>query len=121
MARQKDPNSVRQQALRYLGTQTRVKRETVIERLMARYNIGQPYAATLYAQYRTDRKEAGTMIKVYSVRDTKNGKPVEPYLKVENVLRPPADAALSEAEAVDLYLDELSAKEAAAAALLETL
>ena len=121
MARKADPSSVRQQALKYLGTQTRVKREVVIERLMERFTIGQPYAATLYAQYRTNRKEAGTMIKVYSIRETKNGKPVTPYLKVENVLRPAADAALSPAEAMELYLAELSAKESVVVSLLESL
>lgn len=119
MARKKDPNSVRQQALSYLGTQTRVKREKVIGRLMERFDIGQPYAATLYAQYRTNRKEAGTMIKIYSMRDTKNGKPVIPYLKVENVLQPRTTDALSEVDAIHYYLNALNDKEAIAIEMLE--
>ncbi len=121
MARQKNPNSVRQRALQYLGTQTTVKREVVIDRLMERFTIGQPYAATLYAQYRTNRKENGTMIKVHSVRDTKNGMPVEPYLKIENVLQANPDTALSEVEAVYLYLDELNTKALAVISMLKSL
>lgn len=121
MARKKDPNSVRQQALSYLGTQTQAKREVVIDRLMARFAIGQPYAATLYAQYRTDRKAAGTMVQVFSIRDRKDGQPVEPYLKVENVLRHGVDDALSEEDAIYDYLNSLTDKQAAVTSMLEAL
>ncbi len=119
MARKADPTSVRQQALKYLNSQVRTKREVVIGRLMERFTIGKPYAATLYAQFRTDRKEAGTMIKVYSIRETKNGEAVLPYLKTENVLRPKANDALTPEDAMLSYLDELDIKQHTVTCLLE--
>ncbi len=121
MARNPDPNSVRQQALKYLGTQMRTKREIVIGRLMERYTIGESYASTLYAQFRTDRKKAGTMLRVFSIRETKNGEAVTPYLKVENVLRADADAALTPEDAMLDYLNALNAKEDAVTNLLNAL
>jgi hypothetical protein len=103
MARKKDPNSVRQQAFRLLDKFTDTKREDVLAVLKARYNIGDSYAATLYAAHRTIHKENGTMAKVYSIRDVRDGKPVKPYLKVENTFNPAPDACLTPELAKEKY------------------
>ena len=95
MARKKDPNSVRQKAFKLLDGLKGTKREMVIKKLKTKYSIGDAYAATLYAAHRTINKENGTMAQVYSVRDMKDGKPVNPYIKIENVFNPNADACLT--------------------------
>jgi len=77
---------------------------------MKLFEIGSSYAATLYAAHRTINKQNGTMIKVYSVRDIKDGKPVEPYLKVENTFTPAADACLTVENAKANYLQNLDKK-----------
>jgi len=121
MSRKADPKSVRQRALKFLSTQTNIKREVVIGRLMKRFKIGEAYSATLYAQYRTDRKADGTMLQVFSIRETLNGEAVEPYLKVDNVLRPAADDALTPEAAYIDYLNELEQKEHVVLDLLNAL
>ncbi len=70
---------------------------------------------------KTDRKADGTMLQVFSIRETYNGKAVTPYLKVENVLRADANVALTPEDAMINYLNELEAKEFAVTCLLEAL
>ena len=112
MARKTDPNSVRQRAFTLLDKLTEIKREKVIDILKTTFDIGESYAATLYAAHRTINKENGTMVKVYSVRDIKDGKPVKPYLKVENTFNPAPDACLTAELAKAKYLQELESKKA---------
>jgi len=103
MARKKDPSSIRQRAFNMLDNMKNVKRENALKALMAAFGIGESYAATLHAAHRTINKETGVMVKVYSVRDVKDGKPCEPYLKEENTFMPDDNAALSPEEAVEQY------------------
>jgi len=103
MARKKDPNSVRQRAFKLLDKFTETKREDVLAVLKSRFNIGKSYAATLYAAHRTINKENGTMVKVYTIRDMKDGLPVRPYIKVENVFTPMPDACLTPELAKEKY------------------
>lgn len=110
MARKKDPNSVRQRAFKLLDKLTEIKREKVLDILMTTFDIGESYAGTLYAAHRTINKENGTMVKVYSVRDIKDGKPVKPYLKVENTFNPAPDACLTPELAKARYQLELENK-----------
>jgi len=110
MARKADPNSVRQRAFNLLDNLTEVKRENAINVLKNTFEIGDSYAATLYAAHRTINKENGTMVKVYSVRDIKDGKPVKPYLKVENTFNPKPDACLTAELAKGKYLLALKDK-----------
>lgn len=117
MARKKDPNSVRQRAFILLDTMTDIKREFVISKLMTKFSIGESYAATLYAAHRTINKNNGTMVKVYSVRDIKDGKPVKPYLKVENTFTPEPDDCLSAELAKAQYALDLENKIAKAQSL----
>ena len=114
MARKKDPNSVRQRAFSMLDKLTEVKREKVIDILKEAFSIGDSYAATLYAAHRTINKENGTMVKVYSIRDMKDGKPVKPYLKVENTFNPEPDACLTAELAKAKYVADLKNKMAKA-------
>lgn len=85
MARKINAKSIRQRAFKLLDKLTNVKREKAIEKLKQKFSIGESYAATLHGSHRTINKENGTMKQVYSVRDVKDGKHVNPYLKVENV------------------------------------
>ena len=117
MARQKDPNSGGQQAFPMLDQVPDTKREDVLAVLKARYNIGDSYAATLYAAHRTIHKQNGTMAKVYSVRDVRDGKPVKPYLKVENTFNPKPDDCLTVELAKAQYLLRMKSKMATVAQL----
>lgn len=117
MARKIDKNSVRQKAFKLLDKFTDTKREDVLAILKARFCIGDSYAATLYAAHRTINKENGTMAKVYIVRDIKDGKPVKPYLKIENTFNPEPDASLTRVLAIDKYMLRLKDKLAKAAQL----
>lgn len=103
MARKKDPSSVRQQAFKLLDALTEMERKDALAILKSRYSIGDSYAATLYAAHRTINKENGVMVKVYSVRDIKEGKPVKPYLKVESTFNPAPDACLTADLAKEKY------------------
>jgi len=110
MARKKDPNSVRQRAFNMLDNMKNVKRENALAALKAAFGIGESYAATLHAAHRTINKEKGVMTQVYTVRDIKDGKPVKPYLKVENTFNPEPDAATTPEEAKVDYLQSLDKK-----------
>lgn len=122
MARKADPNSTRQQAFKYLDKikSKGMKREKVIAALKEKFSIGDAYAATLYAAHRTIAKEKGAMIKVYSIRDMKDGKPVDPYLRVEHVFKASKNAALSPEEAMDKYIRELNHKKEVVESMLES-
>ena len=110
MARKADPNSVRQRAFNMLDNMKNVKRENALNALKAAFGIGDSYAATLYAAHREINKENGTMVKVYTVRDIKDGKPVKPYLKVENTFNPAPDACLTPELAKERYRLQLENK-----------
>jgi len=110
MARKKDPNSVRQRAFTVLDSQTATKRENAISILKDTFNIGDSYAATLYAAHRTINKENGVMVKAYTVRDIRDGKPTAPYLKVENTFTIPDGASKTPALAKAKYLRAQNAK-----------
>jgi len=117
MARKADKNSIRQQAFKLLNKLTEDKREDVLKILMARFKIGYSYAATLYASHRTINKENGTMAKVYTVKDTKDGKPCTPYMKITNTFNPDRDASLTRDLAIAKYNSRLKDKMAKAAQL----
>jgi len=54
------------------------------------------------------------------LRDMKDGKPVDPYLRVEHVFKAPKDAALSPEEAMDKYIRELNHKKEVVESMLES-
>jgi len=110
MSRKKDPNSVRQRAFTVLDGQTATKRENAISILKDTFDIGDSYAATLYAAHRTINKENGVMLKAYTVRDMRDGKPTAPYLKIENTFNIPAGASKTRALAKAKYLRTQNAK-----------
>ena len=103
MARTENPKSNRQQAFKMLDGLTKKKREASIKVLKDKLKIGDSYAATLYAAHRTRAKNSGTMVKVYSIRDIRNGKPVAPYIKVENKFNPTPDDSLNLRTAKSAY------------------
>jgi hypothetical protein len=98
-----------------------LKREHVITDLRETFDIGEAYAATLYASHREMAKQNGTMIEIFSVRETKDGKPVKPYLKREYVFKAPRNSTVTPADAILAYLDRLKKKEKAALTILESL
>ena len=110
MARKADPNSVRQRAFAMLDDLTETKREHAIKQLKDTFDIGDSYAATIYASHRTINKDSGTMPQVFTVRDTKDGKPVVPYLKVENTFNPSPMASKTVAKAKAQYVRTQKAK-----------
>ncbi len=110
MARLKDPTSVRQRAFKKLNGLTSVKREDAIKLLKVEFSIGDSYAATIYASHRTINKNSGKMPQVYTVRDTKDGKPVVPYLKVENTFNPSPQSSKTAKQAKAKYLRTQKAK-----------
>lgn len=110
MARPKNANSKRQRAFKRLSQMTHLKREFAIEKLKTEFEIGDSYAATLYASYRTLRKEAGNMPQVFSVQDSRDGKACDPYIRVQNVLRPSQTDCLTPVAAKKAYAKSLTSR-----------
>lgn len=110
MARKADPNSVRQRAFKRLDDLKNVKRENAIAILKNEFSIGDSYAATVYASHRTINKNSGTMPQVFTVRDMKDGKPVKPYMKVENTFTPSPASSKTPAQAKAKYLRKQNSK-----------
>lgn len=110
MSRKADPNSTRQKAFKLLDNMTQIKREDVLSVLKTQFKIGESYAASLHAAHRTLNKKSGVMVKVYSIRDIREGKAVEPYLKVINKFNPTAEDCLSPAHAKEEYRLQLASK-----------
>jgi len=110
MARPANKNSVRQQGFKILDSLTHVKREYAIETLKEMFGIGDSYSATIYASWRTLNKENGNIIKVYTVKDMKDGKPVKPFIRIQNVFNPEPNACLNVDAAKALYKEKLNFK-----------
>ena len=117
MARKNDPNSIRQRAFKLIARSTKKKREAVIDKLMTTFDIDLPYAATLYAAKRTIDKASGELVKTYVVRDEKEGKPTDPYVKEVYTYHPGADADLNVSSAISTYTQHLKNKIAKASQL----
>lgn len=105
MARQADDSSVRQRAMVLIRSLTdlEIPREQQLEQLKTQFDVGDRYAETLYATYRTEQH--GNMSKVFTVMDVKNGVDVKPYIKVENVFKVNDGDSLSASAARKVYSD----------------
>jgi len=110
MPRKADPNSTRQKAFKLLDNMTQVKRDAALILMKALFNIGDSYAASLYAAHRTLNKKSGVMVKVYIVRDIREGKAVKPYLKVINKFNATDTDSLSPERAKEEYRLQLASK-----------
>jgi len=110
MSRPASPDSTRQRSFKRLAELTHLKRENAINILKDEFSIGDSYASTLYASYRTLRKEAGTMPHVYAVVDSKDNIPCKPYMRVQNVLEPKATDCRTPASAKKKYIKSLEIK-----------
>ncbi len=107
MARKIDPTSVRQRGFKLLNGMKTMKRENAISTLKQKFNIGDSYAATIYASHRTLHKEDGTMGKAYSVHDMRDGKSCMPYMRVENTFVRPKGTHSSPSQARAAYSNKL--------------
>jgi len=79
-------DSKRQRGMKYLDEYSNTKREFIIPAMMKKFDIGKNYAETIHATWRTQNKETGELIVIYTVKDLKRGKPVTPYIKKEFVV-----------------------------------
>jgi len=110
MSRIANPNSVRQRAFKMLSDLKTVKRDVAIRLLMTHFKIGVSYAETLHGAYRTMCKKDGSMLKVYTVLDVKDGKAVKPFMKVKNTFNVKETDAQDPIAATAKYVANLNAK-----------
>ena len=110
MARTINKSSTRQKAFAYLDKQTSKPRETVVKALEARFDIKTPYAATLYQDHRKQAITDGKMTEVYIVRDTKDGKAIEPHITSHYVSAPEDADSTTAKQAVTAYGKNLKAR-----------
>ncbi len=104
MARQKNPNGTRQMALRALDEMTHLTRAEMLINLREMFPLAaEDYLKTLWATHRRESKESGALIEVFSIRDTKDGKPCRPFLKSEFVFHPTLTAPRDASEAKEQY------------------
>jgi hypothetical protein len=96
MAREPDPNSVRQRAFSLLDKMTdQIDWGKIRDILKEVYSIDTPYADSLINAHRRISRTTGAMVDIYTVCDIKGGKPVKPYLKVYSTFNPEPDACLT--------------------------
>lgn len=117
MARKANNGSNRQLAFKYLDNHKGRPRSELLEELMVELDIGLVYAKTLYQNWRTLSKKSGSLTKVYTIRDHKDGVTVDPYVFTKHYAKPPKKAAKTEATAVIQYIDELHERMAKATKL----
>jgi len=117
MARPANENSVRQRAFKLLNGMQNVKREVALKVLKDTFTIGDSYAATLHASFRTINKQNGVMVQVFSVRDMRDGKATTPYIKVQNVFNPTPTMCLNPTQAKKAYEMNMKQKIAASKVL----
>jgi hypothetical protein len=86
------------------------KRKTAVNSLMEQFEITRRYAETLYASHRELDKAAGAFTPVYKVLDTRNGKPVKPYMSKRLVRKPRKGDLLRTTSAREEYINCLKAK-----------
>ncbi len=111
MARQKNPFGTRQSALRAMDSMTHLTRAEMIDKLRKKFpDAAEAYLETLWATHRRESKENGSLIEVFYVRDLKDGKTVEPYLKSEWMFNPPAFACLTPQTAKIRYRIDLKVR-----------
>lgn len=80
MARTINESSTRQQAFEYLDGELHTPRGVAVDALIEQFGVGKAYAKTLYQNHRKDKIATGVLVKVFSVRDMKDGKVIEPVL-----------------------------------------
>ena len=108
MARKADKNTTRQKAFALLDEHPDASRADMLEKIMVDFDVGLPYAKTLYQHWRKKSKEAGTLTKVFVIRDHKDGQTVDPYVFTKHIAKPiPNGMATTEAKAVKQYIREL--------------
>ena len=108
MARKADKNTTRQKAFALLNEHPDASRAEMLEKIMVDFDVGLPYAKTLYQHWRKQSKEAGVLTKVFVIRDHKDGHTVDPYVFTKHVAQPiPNGLATTEAKAVKQYIQEL--------------
>jgi len=111
MARKPDPTSVRQRAFNLLNGMKGDTRTNMMNALRERFpNNTERYNETLWASHRSESKQNGSLVEVYSISDIKNGKSVDPYIKIEWMFHPPSTASLSIQVAKIRFKNELNAR-----------
>ena len=110
MARKIDKSKPRQKAFALLTANPEVPRAEMLPRLMVDFDIGLPYAKTLYQHWRKQSKESGALTPVFTIRDHKDGLTVDPYVFKKHISNPDKDMATTEANAVKQYIQELKVR-----------
>jgi len=107
MARKPDKSSTRQQVFAYLDKQLNKPRGEVVDAIQTKYNIDKPYAATLYQAHRAEGKKSGQFTEIFVVRDSKDGKRVDPYISTHFAAKPGTDEATTLKDAKAKYEGDL--------------
>ena len=110
MARKIDKTKPRQLAFALLTANPTATRAEMLPRLMDDFDIGLPYAKTLYQHWRKQSKASGVLTPVFTIRDHKDGVTVDPYLFKKHVSDPEASMATTEARAIKQYVRELKVR-----------
>jgi len=117
MARSTTETSVRQQAFAVLDNMIGASRKEAAQALMTKFNIGQPYAMTIYQQHRNSLKASGKLVATFAVRDTDKG----PSIVTTHVTKPGKTDAKTPEAAVKQYVAGLQSKIDAAGKLDTTI
>jgi len=111
MARQKNMNGTRQLALKALKEMTTLTRAQMLDNLHIMFpQATTEYLKTLWATHRLESKEDGSLVEVFSIQDSKNGKSCDPYLKTEWAYNPQKNKSLSIQVAKIRYKNDLAAR-----------
>jgi len=111
MVREADPTGTRQRALRLLKTMTDKTRAEMLAELRTQFpDAAEEYIKSLWATFRSEAKEDGTLIEVFSVKDIKDGKSCAPFLKSEFTFHPATDACTSPQLARNKWITQMKDK-----------
>ena len=96
MARRPNQTGTRRTAIRLLNTMTDKSRSEMLAELRTQFpKAAEEYIKSLWATFRSEAKENGTLIEVFSVKDIKDGKACAPFLKSEYTFHPAPDDCLT--------------------------
>lgn len=110
MARKIDKKSTRQKVFGYLEKHTKQPRSFVVEKVMVDFGIGKSYAMTLYQSHRAQSKKSGHLTEVFTIRDMKEGKAVDPYMSSMHTPNPVKNDATSKKLALKKYEKDLTTR-----------
>jgi len=110
MARKIDKKSTRQKVFGYLDKHTNQPRAFVVDKVMVDFGIGKSYAMTLYQSHRAQSKESGFLTEVFTIRDMKEGKAVDPYMSSMHKPNPAKEDSVSKKAALKKYEKDLTTR-----------